>query len=947
MLSFIASNIRRRVSRAIALVLGIAIATSSFVLLTSAAQTSRVEVTGTVDENARSAYDILVRPKGSTTALEADRGLVQDNYLSGIFGGITLDAYNEIKQIPGVSVAAPVANLGYVHVVGTAHVDLRKYISGTGAELFRAKPTYVAANGLANYKDADLYSYYSTNKFDRGRQSATTIELDGDQKRWPCWYFNVDPYGIGDPPSRPFRQKAEALPQADSPFDPIIRTSLECYSAKTPTQSEDRLTRSPPGFVGVSVPVAFPMLIAAIDPEQEDALVGLKDAVSSGQFLQSGVKPKVELDQDRTYRRVPLLLSSDAFSNVDLKVDIERLDAGAPAQVRRQLDSGGARTWLSDLQGKDLGTADIDLPAIFERLVSDLGLVFGGSAAGLGVQLTIEDYWTPGAVKYEPLKGGNLKVDARPAQSDEIWASPMGEFDRTVPMDNLATQVRPVTRLGATSCQVTCERVLPKVVGRFDPNKIAGFSDLSRVPLESYRLPEAVGADAAARAALKDEPLRPDRNLGGYLRQPPALLTNLDSIAAFTSSRAEPGTAADAPISSVRIRVDGVNGVDDRSLNRVSEVVSSIRDRLGDSVETEVTVGSSPAPQRVLLPAGVAGDKSLLVEEFWTQKGVGVRIVEAINAKSAALFGLILIVCGLYVAQGSFTSVRSRQKELATLLALGWGRGHSFIAVMTEVLVVGVVGGIFGTGMAWGLATAFDMSVSSSRVALALPVGLAVAVLAGLLPAWRAARTAPIEALRSPVAVTHRTRQVRTRWRLAVANVVRSRGPSVLGIGAMGLAVAALTVLLTVMMTFRGAVTGSLLGTVVNADVQPVDFLAVGICLFLGSATLVDLLVMNQRERTAENATLVATGWSAKELALVMIYEGLITAVLGALLGVLIGAGVSIALVGSLLSQDMTLTLVLAASAAGAGGVVLVLLSLVIPVLHISRRTPTSILAQE
>lgn len=630
MLRFITEGVRRHAGRALALLLGVAVATSSFVLLTSAAETSRAETIGTVQEHARSAYDVLVRPRGSVSDLEAERNLVQDNYLSGVFGGIALEQYEQLKDIPGVEVAAPVANLGYVHVVGTAYVDLSSYLTGVDAELLRATPTFLAANGLARYPDADRYVYYTANEFDGGPQGVTTVEVDGETERWPCWYYNVDPYGTGDPPTRPFRQRVDAMVQGESPFDPDVRTSLECYSGHSPAQSSERVADRPDGFFGVSIPIAHPVLVAAVDPEQEDALAGLADTVRDGRYLRPFEEPAVERENGNTYHRVPVLLATEAFADVGLVVDVQRLDTGSPEELRKRLDDGSARPWVAALDGEPSGTIEVPMAGVFERMVRSHGLVF---SAGIGfIGPIVGSYWTPGRVSYSETPDGHLEVQTVGPQPAEVWP-PSLDYDATVPVDNQATQVREVAVHPPKTCGLACEYVDPTVVGRFDPSAITGFSGLSRVPLESYRAPAVTGADDATRAALGGEPLRPDRNVGGYLRQPPALLTTMESIQAFTSTRQDPGVQQDAPISSVRIRVTGVTGVDELSRARVNEVVTAIHDRLGDSVDVEITVGASPAPQTVLLPAGLAGEQPLLVEEYWAQKGVGIRIVDAINAK--------------------------------------------------------------------------------------------------------------------------------------------------------------------------------------------------------------------------------------------------------------------------------------------------------------------------
>lgn len=118
MLRFVLVQGRLRPVRTITLGSALALASLSFVLLSAAARTSDLRTTGSVETNFRNAYDILVRPRDSFTELERREGLVRNNYLGGIFGGITLRAYERIKRIPGVEIAAPIANVGYVMTTG-------------------------------------------------------------------------------------------------------------------------------------------------------------------------------------------------------------------------------------------------------------------------------------------------------------------------------------------------------------------------------------------------------------------------------------------------------------------------------------------------------------------------------------------------------------------------------------------------------------------------------------------------------------------------------------------------------------------------------------------------------------------------------------------------------------------------------------------------------------
>src|ERR1700678_2726157 len=107
------SQLRFRTARSVALLLGMVFAVTSFTVLTAASRTAQLRTTGTVTAHFGSAYQILVRPKGARTLLEVKTGTVQPNFLSGIYGGISLAQYHAISGILGVSVAAPIAMIGY------------------------------------------------------------------------------------------------------------------------------------------------------------------------------------------------------------------------------------------------------------------------------------------------------------------------------------------------------------------------------------------------------------------------------------------------------------------------------------------------------------------------------------------------------------------------------------------------------------------------------------------------------------------------------------------------------------------------------------------------------------------------------------------------------------------------------------------------------------------
>ena len=128
------------------------------------------------------------------------------------------------------------------------------------------------------------------------------------------------------------------------------------------------------------------------------------------------------------------------------------------------------------------------------------------------------------------------------------------------------------------------------------------------------------------------------------------------------------------------------------------------------------------------------------------------------------LFGAAMLV--LFIACGNTAALLlvrglQRQQEYAVRTALGVGRAALFRQVSVESLSVAVVGGAAGAGLAWVIVRVFKSigghaiprldAVTTGWPVLACGVGFALlaALLAGLVPALRASRVDPIDAIKS------------------------------------------------------------------------------------------------------------------------------------------------------------------------------------------------------
>jgi len=142
------------------------------------------------------------------------------------------------------------------------------------------------------------------------------------------------------------------------------------------------------------------------------------------------------------------------------------------------------------------------------------------------------------------------------------------------------------------------------------------------------------------------------------------------------------------------------------------------------------------------------------------QCGVAARKVVPITEDSAWAISVVLLVSVMFLAlKSQFASVVERTKEIGILKAIGWTDSDITKQVFLESLLLGIAGGIIGVGFGYlftflipqlGLVLTQNLvlTISPFLVLLGLLLSISGGTLAGIVPAWRAAKLQPAEALR-------------------------------------------------------------------------------------------------------------------------------------------------------------------------------------------------------
>lgn len=146
-------------------------------------------------------------------------------------------------------------------------------------------------------------------------------------------------------------------------------------------------------------------------------------------------------------------------------------------------------------------------------------------------------------------------------------------------------------------------------------------------------------------------------------------------------------------------------------------------------------------------------DSSRMLESITSTLGTMTTFVMAIA-------GISLLVAATSIFNVMMMSVTERVREIGIMRSIGAQKSEVRRMFLYESIVLGVVGAVIGAvlslGIGWVVVLAmvgstdyFFLPESLAYIPYAMLVGIAVCVLSGVYPAWRAADLDPVEALRA------------------------------------------------------------------------------------------------------------------------------------------------------------------------------------------------------
>ncbi|MCY1691014.1 ABC transporter permease [Exiguobacterium sp. SL14] len=497
---------------------GALIISAGLSLMFNLTDSSQGTVEQTLQKKWSSAYDIVVRPKGSQLASESN-DLLEPNYLNGINGGISFEQYQQIKKMNAIDIAAPVAVMGYVNSF-TSFKNALKFPSEPG--IYRLTETNFIEDG-----------------FTRERQSHTVIHISqGTKVIVPknASFFNE--------PIESFKSAIARNPVLIVGIDPVEEARLVGLDKSVRSNKKSRYFKNTDQHQSGNHPDEH-IIPVLINPNSFNK--------GSYEYTIEKLNAPFKTEQDQQ----------------------KLIDGLVKKQQKRSVLHSALTTYpAKKIQHLEIPASKVE-ESYLQKLIEKTNSTYVDMESAEGAQL----FYKAGPLSF---KSVTSPYPSRWNTAYEISASPTkiknwtygNQFFPKKGFRSLESVGRKVKKPKPGDLDTVFPYLAFKVVGLYDPNNIKVSKDpLNELPMETYR---PSSADLVLDG--KGEPVNPAKSIDtsgnpvGLLTSSPNILTTIDSARAVNGEQA---------ISSIRLKVKGANTVSEESEQLLQDVKQQIEQETG------------------------------------------------------------------------------------------------------------------------------------------------------------------------------------------------------------------------------------------------------------------------------------------------------------------------------------------------------------------------------
>ncbi|WP_312476540.1 FtsX-like permease family protein [Neobacillus sp.] len=466
MISFILKGWRRQKGRFILMMIGALLISGGLSTLIGLSETNKGTVINSLQKKWSASYDIVVRPKGTKSITEKDN-LFDPNYLSGISGGISLEDYERIKNIPDIDIAAPISMIGFTGY----DVEFEK-IDKKEPGIYRLTTTTTDNNGLDSI--TDTYDFY----FSRGMYDIPSPDI-------------YKKYGIVG-------------------FENNLSSYTRVLLAAVDPEQEAKL-------------VGLDKAMVTIDGQK--SYFSKSNSVSSDDLKEFGFT----IDAKQT--TFPVILSNQSFLKQTYTFKLEKLDIpyGDLDTIQKSLgvvEKNGGEKYLKSLPSTDTKTFTYTSEEAHNLLLANLSGVdpISGKRNPTFSSTNVD----LGAILLE--KTGSLRYKSIENPFPERWnqAFEVIPYEGETAIKESYTYRKP--ELTDPSLRNN-PRLSPYFVGFYDPKKLTISKDPeNELPMETYKIPTAkLVLNEDGQPVNPPTQMNPTSNIYGYMMQAPTMLTTIEA----------------------------------------------------------------------------------------------------------------------------------------------------------------------------------------------------------------------------------------------------------------------------------------------------------------------------------------------------------------------------------------------------------------------------------